>query len=148
MQSSVSPVLLVVLLAGVLALAGIVVAFRMRPAQQSAVAVAIAALPALVMLLLFYSLAIHMRQSLGSWPTSIGELGFPATLTAHCGIAQDCFSFLLLSMLAWPIIFLVCLLIRRWRVCVYYLGIYALACLSCIGAMMLAPSPFLDWWWD
>src|SRR5262245_50988102 len=37
---------------------------------------AIAALPGILMLALFYSLVIHMHQSLGRWPTSIGENGF------------------------------------------------------------------------
>ena len=149
MQISASPILLVAMLAGILALVAIVVAFRMRPAKQSLIAVAAAVLPALLMLALFYSLAIHMHQSLGGWPASIGERGFPASLTTHGYIATTYFSILLLvSIFAWPISFLFCLLIRRWRVCVYYLGVYALSCLVCLGAMLLAPSQFLNWWWD
>lgn len=137
------------MLAGVLALIAIIVAFRARPAKQSRVAVAVALLPALLMLAMFYSLAIHMRQSLGAWPTSIGERGFAAPLVAHACLATEYFSVLmLLSIFVWPAVFLICLLVRRWRICVYYLGVYALACLVGFGAMLLAPSQFLKWWWD
>ena len=64
--------LLVAMLAGILALVAIVVAFLMRPARHSGVAVLAAISPAVVMLALFYSLAVHMHQSLGAWPSSIG----------------------------------------------------------------------------
>jgi hypothetical protein len=149
MQTSVSPILLIAMLAGILALVAIVVAFRMRPAKQSRIALAAVTLPALLMVALFYSLAIHMHQSLGGWPSSIGERGFPASLITHASIATNYFTILLLvSIFAWPVTFLLCLLIRRWRVCVYYLGAYVFACLVCFGAMLLAPSQFLNWWWD
>ena len=149
MQATEAWFLIAVALAGILAMAAVVASFRMRPARPSRIAVAFAALPATLMLILFYSLAIHMRQSLGAWPTSIGERGFAGPLIAHCSIATNYFSvFLLVSILAWPITFLLCSLIGRWRVCVYYLGVYGFACLACIGSMLLAPAPFLRWWWD
>ena len=149
MQTSVSPIVFFAALAGILALVAIVVAFRMRPARQSRIAVAAAVVPALLMLAFFYSLAIHMHQSLGGWPASIGERGFPPRLITHGSIATNYFTILLLvSIFAWPVAFLLCALIRRWRVCVYYLGVYAFACLVCFGAMLLAPSQFLNWWWD
>ena len=50
-------------------------------------AVVIAVLPGLVALGLFYSLAIHMYESLGAWPVSIGEAGFPLSLIIHAAIA-------------------------------------------------------------
>jgi hypothetical protein len=149
MQTSVSPILFFAILAGVVALVATVVAFRMRPVKQSRIAVAVAILPASLMLTLFYSLAIHMHQSLGAWPTSIGERGFPPGLISHDSIATNYFTILLLvSIFAWPVAFLLCVLIRRWRVGVYYLGVYAFTCLVCFGAMFLAPGQFLNWWWD
>jgi hypothetical protein len=149
MQTSTSPTLLLAMLAGVLALVAIALAFRLRPAKQSRIGVLAAVLPALLQLVLFYSLAIHMRLSLGTWPTSIGERGFPAALITHASIAGNYFSvFLLVSIFAWPASFLLCALVPRWRTCLFYLGLYALACLICFGAMFLAPSPFLNWWWD
>jgi hypothetical protein len=50
--------------------------------------VIVATAPAFVMLLLFYSLAIHMYLALGGWPESIGERGFPATLIARVGSSR------------------------------------------------------------
>jgi len=108
-----------------------------------------AVLPAFLMLVLFYSLAIHMRYSLGAWPTSIGEIGFPQSLITHDSIATNYFIALtLIIMFAWPAALLFCALVPRWRMALPYLGLYAFACLVCLGAMLLAPSPFLNWWWD
>ena len=93
--------------------------------------------------------SLHMHLSLGAWPTSIGERGFPAPLITHSSIACNYFSVLLLvSFIAWLPTFLLCLLAERWKVGCYYLAVYALACLACFGAMLLAPSQFLYWWWD
>ena len=129
MQFSLSPIVLVAMLAGILALAALVVAFLMRPARQSWVGVTVAASPALLMVALFYSLALHMHKSLGGWPTSIGFDGFPAPLVTHASVTTGYFAIYgLASIYAWPVIFVLCLLVRRWRVCVYYLGVYALAC--------------------
>jgi hypothetical protein len=149
MQIGIPPILLTAMLAGILALVAPMIAFRMRPARQSRIAVVAALLPPLLMLLLFYSLAIHMHKSLGTWPTSIGEQGFPALLITHDTIATNYFTVLtLISIFAWPVAFLLCAIVRRWRVCVYYLCLYGFACLACLVAMLLAPSPFLNWWWD
>ncbi len=149
MHTSVSPIVLVAMFAGILALGAVVVAFRMRPTKPSRAALAVTASPPLIMLALFYSLAVHMHQSLGAWPASIGERGFPAPLVTHAHIAAVYFSIVLLaSIFAWPAIFLLCLVVRRWRGCVYYLGMYAFSSLVCFGAMLLAPSQFLYWWWD
>ena len=90
-----------------------------------------------------------MRLSLGGWPTSILNEGFPAGLLTHDHIVGNYFGVLFMgSLLAWPPTLLLCLLVQRWRVCLYYLGIYALACFLCIGTMTLAPSQFLLWWLD
>jgi len=149
MQTSINPILLVEIVVGILSLSAIVVGIRMRPAKQSRIAVAIAVLPALLMLVLFYSLAIHMHLSLGAWPSSIGERGFPEPLITHGYIATNYFALLfLISFIVWLPTFLLCLLVRRWRVGCYYLAVYALTCLACFGAMLLAPSQFLRWWWD
>jgi len=147
MQSFTSLILNMAAFVGVLV--GIGVASRMRPTRQSALAMGAATFPALIMLTLFYSLAIHMRQSLGAWPTGIGERGFPAVLITHGAIAINYFTVLVVvSVFAWPVAFLICVLVRRWRGCFYYLGVYAFACLACFGAMLLAPAQFLNWWWD
>src|SRR6266536_2448727 len=128
MQMTVSPIILVAIVAGILALVAIGIAFRMRTAaKHSPIGIAVAILPALLMFGLFYSLSIHMHHVLGGWPSSIGEHGFPSSLVTHAHIARDYFTLIfLLSIFVWPVAFLLCLFIQRWRVCVYYLGVYAL----------------------
>jgi hypothetical protein len=118
-------------------------------AKHSAAGVLLSAAPALMMLGLFYSLAIHMRQALGAWPSSIGENGFPPRLAAHAAFAVQFFQLIVLaSIFVWPIAVLACICIRRWRGAIYYLAIYAASCFLCLGLMLLAPAPYLTWWED
>lgn len=106
-------------------------------------------LPALIVLALFYSLSGHMHATLGGWPSSIGEHGFPASLVLHAHIATFAFSTLLLiSLFLWPPAFALCIAVRRWRAAARYLAVYAVACLAGFGAILLAPGQFLYWWWD
>lgn len=134
---------------GLLALVSIVVSFFRRPARQSYLALTAAVLPALLMLVLFYSLAIHLYHFLGRWPGGIGDQGFPQSLLIHESISDYYISILmLLTIFVWPVVYILCVAIRRWRACLYYLGTYALSFLLCFGAMLLAPSGFWNWWWD
>ena len=101
------------------------------------------------MLGLFYSLAFHMYQSLGKWPTSIGERGFPPLLLTHARIANIYLVvFLLVSVLVLPLAILVCSVVPRWRQWVPYLGVYVLSVFVCWALTQLAPEPFLWWWRD
>lgn len=101
------------------------------------------------MLALFYSLAIHMRLSLGAWPTSIGHRGFPPGLITHGQMTWNfCGILMLASIWIVPVSILVCLLVRPWRRFTIYFAIYALLYAVCWGLMLLAPQPFLHWWWD
>lgn len=101
------------------------------------------------MLGLFYSLAFHMRRSLGGWPTSIGERGFPPLLLTHANITVDIFVVLLLSsFFLVPAAIVVCLIVQRWRRFVPYLASYAVLFFVCWGLMQFAPEPFLYWWRD
>src|SRR2546421_10066810 len=112
MQTSASPIVFFAVLVGILALVAIVMAFRMRPAKQYRIAVVVAMLPALLMLALFYSLAVHMHETLGAWPACIGERGFPPRLITHGSVATNYFTiWLLVSIFAWPVAFLLCALI-------------------------------------
>ena len=90
-----------------------------------------------------------MRLRLGGWPQSIGERGFSGGLVAHVHATIGYFySLLQATLLLWPAIFLVCLLVRPWRRGTLYLGVHVLAFTLCIGLMQLAPSAFLYWWRD
>ena len=106
-------------------------------------------LPAIVMLGLFYSLVIHMRQSLGGWPVAIGTHGLPTPLVNHGYIAGQFFTILFCSIFfVWPFACVLSAINQRRRGWLPYLGIFALSCFVCFAAMLLAPSEFLNWWWD
>ena len=108
-----------------------------------------AALPGMVMLALFYSLAIHMHHALGGWPASIGEGGFPPTLVAHCTVTWKVFKVLILGLFISPLPILACLLVERWRRFAIYFAVYAGAVIVCFAITQLAaPAQFLRWWWD
>jgi hypothetical protein len=103
--------------------------------------------PGLVVLTLFYSLVFHMRQSLGSWPASIGTRGFPPLLVAHAEITVAFFGLLLLSsVFVAPGAIAVCVATPRWRRNAGYFLIYVVMFFVCWGLMQLAPGQFLYWW--
>jgi hypothetical protein len=117
--------------------------------RASRIGIVTSALPGFIMLGLFYTLALHMYRSLGGWPTSIGERGFPASLVAHANITMYFFIALIwFGIFILPAAILVCLLRQPWRRFVPYFGLYALAFLVCWGLMQLAPDAFLYWWRD
>ena len=115
------------------------------PKHLSRLGMLMAALPSVLMLLLCYSLAIHMHQSLGDWPSSIGQRGFPPELVTHSDLAEKYFMLLLyLSALAWPVAVLACLVVRRWRRFVPYFAIHASSYIVAWGLLLLAPARFLQ----
>src|SRR5262249_8551267 len=108
-----------------------------------------AALPAVAMLVLFYSLAIHMYHVLGGWPASIGELGFPPALVTHSAVAEKAYMVLVLSFFVSPVPIVACLFVERWRRFAVYFAVYAGAILICFAlTQFAAPTQFLYWWRD
>ncbi len=142
-----SPFPLNVLIA-VLAVLGLVLALRTgSPLRRLPVMVTL--LHPLLSIVLFFSLAIHMHRSLGRWPSSLGDRGFPPALVAHADSALSTFGALLLACIfVWPLALVLCTVVPKWRPGLRYLGLYAIASSLTYGAMMLAPDPFLSWWWD
>ncbi|MDA0668109.1 MAG: hypothetical protein O3A50_10075 [Planctomycetota bacterium] len=117
--------------------------------KASRTGIVVSALPGLLALALFYSLAVHMHRSLGGWPAGIGEAGFPPALLTHATIATTYFWVsVVLSIFILPAAILVCLLVSRWRHLAPYFALYALVFVVSIALMQLAPEPFLYWWWD
>ena len=105
--------------------------------------------PSLMMLGWFYSLAVHMHWSLGAWPSSIGEAGFPPRLVMHARIAwRICEAVTALIIFGLPLPLLVCALVPPWRRFVPALALMVVFFFLCWGLMFLAPAPFLNWWWD
>ncbi len=104
---------------------------------------------AVVMLALFYSLAVHMYLALGEWPQSIGEHGFPPALVSHGYLATRFFSALaVIGISLVPVASILGVAIRPARRLMPYLGVYVTACAIALGIMQLAPARFLYWWWD
>jgi hypothetical protein len=111
--------------------------------------VVISSLPSVMSLGLFYSLALHMHQTLGTWPASIGEAGFPQLLVIHANFSVYFFMVLVLSsVFIVPAMIAVCLATPRWRHSVPYFVLYVMLFFACWGVMQLAPEPFLNWWRD
>jgi hypothetical protein len=101
------------------------------------------------MLGLFYSLALHMHRSLGAWPNSIGEQGFPPPLVAHVNLTQwFTVALICFGVFVCPLVILASLFLPRWRRLIPYFAIYVLSFGICWGLMQLAPKQFLYWWAD
>ncbi len=106
-------------------------------------------LPYFLVLLLFYSLAIHMYQSLNGWPESIGTNGFPPALLIHDQLTSAYITCLLVfTVFVVPVIILVCLIVSRWRHLAVYFVVHLVSLPVCYGLMQLAPEGYLYWWWD
>ena len=111
--------------------------------------IVVAISPCLLALLLFYSLAVHMHQSLGGWPEKIGTSGFPPALLMHDQIQGAYISYsLVFTFFVVPAILLVCLFVPRWRNFLIYCLLHLVLLPACYGLLQLAPEGYLYWWWD
>jgi hypothetical protein len=109
---------------------------------------AAAALPGAVLLLLFYTLALHMYWQLGGWPRAIGMNGFPVSLQVHCALSQIYFVALFYTLIfLLPGFAFIFLMTRIWRG-LMYLALLVVFCVATYGLMQLAPAGFLRWWLD
>ena len=111
--------------------------------------VVIAILPYFLALLLFYSLAFHMYQSLNGWPDTIGTNGFPTALLIHDQITSFYTGYLFLfTIFVVPAIILLCLSIPRWRHMAVYLVLHLATLPVYFLLIQFAPEDYLYWWWD
>lgn len=108
-----------------------------------------AVVPGLLFLLIFFTFAVHMHNSLGQWPETLGNHGFSPALNTHARIAATYFSgFVIFAILAWPVLiafFAIIAKLRRFLPQVMALG---LSFWIFVPWIFLAPSGFLNWWWD
>ena len=109
---------------------------------------ALSASPGLLALLTVFSLALHLHSSLGDWPGNIGTEGFTQALLTHYNIAAWLFTAAILLAIGMPLVILVCALAPRLRAQMIYPSLCGVACWLCLFLTTLAPSGFLDWWWD
>jgi hypothetical protein len=106
-------------------------------------------IPGLLMIGLFYSLALHLFHSQGQWPESIGTQGFPPLLVAHAKLATTYFLILYIATIyTSPGLFIMLFLVKSLRAYLPYLMIHIATFALCYGCMLLAPPAFLTWWWD
>lgn len=106
-------------------------------------------MPGLLMSASFYALAMHMHSSLGGWPKSIGDEGFPPALIWHADATFWYFESLILAMIfAWPFAVAACAIVSRLRRFIPHLCLFAGSLALHFVLMLLGPSPFLNWWWD
>jgi hypothetical protein len=105
------------------------------------------ALPASYVLL-YFSLAGHLRLALGRWPERIGDNPASGLFHVHSDATWWLAVAIAYSVAALPLAFVVCLLVRRWFWVATYLAGYCLSVLVAFGLMYLAPRPFVTWFWD
>ena len=99
-------------------------------------------------LVLFFTLALHMHRSLGGWPETIGNRGFPEGLLQHESAAFTAFSILVVGLLLSPLALLLCAAAPKLRGGLSPIATYAAASIAALLLTNLAPDPFLYWWWD
>jgi hypothetical protein len=116
--------------------------------RVSRTGIIVSAAPGLLALGLFYSLAIHMHQSLGKWPAYIGTGGFPLALRTHSEAAVIGFGILIQSLIILPLPLFVSIFVPRWQKFAPYLAVYGASAMIGLVLTMFAPPPFLTWWRD
>jgi len=108
----------------------------------------IAVMPWSLALGLFWSLAIHLYGSLGGWPEMSGTRDFSSALLLHANIQYNYLMFLsLLTLFVCPVMFLLCLLIKRLKKLVIYPSMQILGGLLFLLQMLFAPDGYTDWLW-
>ena len=108
----------------------------------------IAVMPWSLALGLFWSLAIHLYLSLGGWPEMSGTKGFSSVLLLHANIHYNYLMFLsLLTLFVCPVIFLLCLFIKRLKKLIIYPSMQILGGLLFLLQMLFAPDGYTDWLW-
>ncbi|MHC5211041.1 MAG: hypothetical protein ACYTG2_10015 [Planctomycetota bacterium] len=106
------------------------------------------ALPGLLALSGFYSLAIHMHFRLGGWPDFYGTQKLPPELVTHADYSGALFGIVLLVALGMPLVLALCAMVARLRSRMIHPAACGAACWACLLLTQLAPAGFLRWWWD
>ena len=108
----------------------------------------IAVMPWSLALGLFWSLAIHLYLSLGGWPEMRETKGFSSVLLLHANIHYNYLMFLsLLTLFVCPVMFLLCLFIKRLKKLIIYPSLQILGGILFIFQMLLAPDGYTAWLW-
>jgi len=120
----------------------------MRRYRQSKSTLLVLFLPGLINLTAFYSLAWHMYISFGDWP-GIGTEGFPDALLLHDSLAIDLFTICLcFPLILFAPLWIVFYLVKPIRPWLDKLAAFGVSCVVSTVLTQLAPSGFLNWFWD
>lgn len=154
MNSCISPVFLLALPSLLVAITAVVLLFASTTARDTAFAQWKTALPCFLVpgvafLAMFFSLAIHMYNSLGKWPESIGNQGFSPSLNLHADVTFNSLTwFLVFAFFVWPVLTIVFGSVSRLRRFLPHVMAVGLSFWCFVPCIFLAPSGFLYWWWD
>ncbi len=108
----------------------------------------LAAIPGVGLLVMYYTLAVHVYLGFGGWP-SYRTTGFSSPLEAHTSIVVwSAMGILYASGFLWIPGVIVSASIRPWRGWLYPLGIFAISVGVCVLLMLCAPRPFIEWLLD
>jgi hypothetical protein len=109
---------------------------------------ALTALPGLLLLVTFFSLAVHMHSRLGGWPDFYGTDGLPLELVTHSSVSEWVFSIVLLLALCMPLVLALFAIVPQLRTGMIYPASCAATSWLCLFMTALAPAGFQRWWWD
>ena len=119
-----------------------------RRYRQSKSTLLVLFLPGLINLTAFYSLAWHMYITFGDWP-GIGSEGFPDVLLLHDSLAIDLFTICLcFPLILFAPLWIVFYLVKPIRPWLDKLAAFGVSCVVSTVLTQLAPSGFLNWFWD
>ena len=119
-----------------------------RRYRQSKSTLLVLFLPGLINLTAFYSLAWHMYITFGDWP-GIGTEGFPDALLLHDSLAIDLFTICLcFPLILFAPLWIVFYLVKPIRPWLDKLAAFGVSCVVSTVLTQLAPSGFLNWFWD
>ncbi len=132
---------------------GLLVCFSSLPllrAALSGIGPWIAASPALIWGLLFWTLVPHLRLDLDRWPV-MNDPDLSLALEVHANLAHSLFGVFILGFVTiLPPAAILCIAVPglRRRAWSFYLGVMGLAVTLGTATLLLAPKPILNWWWD
>lgn len=106
------------------------------------------AMPGLLALAAFFSLAVHMRSRLRGWPDSCGTHKLPQELVVHFEIAAWLFSVVFVTLCCMPLVLALFAAVPQLRSRIIYPACFSVANWLCFFTTFLAPDAFQNWWWD
>lgn len=102
-----------------------------------------------IWLVVWFSLAIHLRTGLGHWPTALGQNPGSELFDWHLKFSYALARFLMVFYLyILPIIFIAGLIVKKWRHLSIYMAINGFAQFAVWAICMVTPnSSFTSWWY-